>query len=252
MRRTLAWTAPWRDAAVAWRDASDAVAAGGAGRRRWAGIALSTLAAWWLYVPAHELMHALGCAVAGGRVDEVEIAVLYGGRLWARILPFVRAGGEHAGRLSAFDVRGSDLIFLVTDLAPYVLTVLAAFPLLRAARRRRSPLLLGPGTVLVAAPALSVTGDYYEIGSIMVSRALALLLGRPVDGPLQRLRHDDLVALLAEGSGRSHGGGWRWGAAVLASAAVGLLAASLTLLAARRCGDALAAARSGARRRRGR
>ena len=53
---------------------------------------------------------------------------------------FVVSGSEYAGRLSGFDTRGSDWIYLATDLGPFVLTI---FPgvwwMRRAARGTSSP-----------------------------------------------------------------------------------------------------------------
>src|SRR5258708_7146966 len=102
-----------------WGRRSPAAAAAAAGRRppaaggaalAWAGAGL--LAGGWVYVPAHELLHAAACRLAGGEVRRLEIAPLYGGTALARLLPFVAAGGDYAGRLSGFDTRGSDLVYL--------------------------------------------------------------------------------------------------------------------------------------------
>ena len=46
-------------------------------------------AGWWLYVPIHELMHALGCLATGGGVSELRIQPLYGGRLLSHVFSFV-------------------------------------------------------------------------------------------------------------------------------------------------------------------
>src|SRR5262245_10080862 len=69
---------------------------------------------WWLYVPLHELLHAAACAATGGRVERLEIDAIYGGALLARVLPFVTGASSYAGRLSGFDPRGSDWIYLAT------------------------------------------------------------------------------------------------------------------------------------------
>ena len=200
-------------------------------------ILLATLGAWFLYVPIHELMHALGCVTTGGRVDELQIATLYGGGLLEQVFPFVVAGGEYAGRLTEFDTGGSDLVYLATDLAPYLLTLLGAFPLLRAARARASALLLGPGVVLTAAPVLSLVGDYYEIGSILVSATLRALGGGGDDARWMALRHDDLAALLGEFTTRFPDDALVGGIAVTGSALVGWLLAGATLAAGRRLAD---------------
>ena len=143
------------------------------------------LAGWWVYVPLHELLHAFGCWAAGGAVTRLEVDPLYGGALLARLFPWVVAGGEYAGRLSGFDTHGSDAVYLVTDLAPFVLTLFGVWALRRAARARR-PGLFGAAAPFALAPLLSLSGDAYEIGSILVTRlpawsdAAALLRGDDV------------------------------------------------------------------------
>lgn len=134
-------------------------------------LALAGLAAgWWLYVPIHELLHAAGCLIAGGSVTRLEIAPLYGGSLLQRVFPFVVAGGEYAGRLSGFDTGGSDLVYLATDLAPFVLTLFPGVWLLRKAGRAGRPVLFGLSLPFALAPFLSLPGDAYEIGSILITR----------------------------------------------------------------------------------
>src|SRR5512147_1087303 len=69
-------------------------------------VLLAGVASWWIYVPVHELLHALGCYATGGGVSELQIAPEYGGALFARFLPFVVGSSEYAGRLSGFDTKG--------------------------------------------------------------------------------------------------------------------------------------------------
>jgi hypothetical protein len=176
-----------------------------------------TLAGWWVYVPLHELLHAAACAAAGGRVSRLEIDGLYGGWLLARLFPFVVAGSEYAGRLSGFDTRGSDWIYLATDLGPFVLTLFPGVWWLRRAAAARNALLFGGALPFALAPFLSLTGDAYEIGSIAVT-------GLP---PWTRdgvLRGDDLFKKAAE-LGRLPGA--PWGGFALA-ALLGLVWAFLT------------------------
>jgi len=149
---------------------------------------LSTVACWYVYVPIHELLHALGCAGTGGTVTTLEIQEQYGGALLARVFSFVEPGGEYAGRLSGFDTHGSDLTYLATDALPFALTVLLGVPALRASARARRPLLFGVGIVLGLAPFYNLPGDYYEMGSILTTAAA---------GPaFEGLRADDLPLLL--------------------------------------------------------
>jgi hypothetical protein len=159
-------------------------------------LALSLMLTWWVYVPIHELAHAWGCLLAGGQVTRLEIDEIYGAAWLARIFPYVTVGSEYAGRLSGFDTGGSDLVYLATDALPFLLTVVVGVPLLRAvprARGHRRAVMLGAAVPVAFAPFVSLPGDYYEIGSILVSRlAAALVPGLPVD----RWRSDDVVKLV--------------------------------------------------------
>lgn len=147
---------------------------------------------WWLYVPLHELLHAAGCLLAGGEVTRLEIDPLYGGALLARAVPFVVAGGDYAGRLAGFDTGGSLAVHLVTVLAPFVLTLFPGVWLLRLAGRRRAALLFAAAAPFALAPLLSLTGDAYEIGSLVVAE-MAPWHGAALGG----LVADDLVRLAA-------------------------------------------------------
>jgi hypothetical protein len=148
---------------------------------------------WWLYVPIHELLHAAGCALAGGRVETLQISPLYGGGLLARLFPWVQAGGEYAGRLSGFDTGGSTLVYLATDLAPYVLTLFPGVWLLRLAARGGRAVPFGISLPFAFAPLLSLTGDAYEIGSLAVTATPAW--GSAAKQAL--LRGDDLFRRVA-------------------------------------------------------
>ena len=125
---------------------------------------VSLVATWFVYVPIHELLHVAGCVITGGTVSQLEIAPQYGGGLLARVFPFVVSGGEYAGRLSGFDWKGNDLIYLATDMMPYMLSIFIGVPLLKACGRRRRPILFGTAMVLGFAPIYNIPGDYYEMG----------------------------------------------------------------------------------------
>lgn len=129
------------------------------------------VAGWWIYVPLHELLHALACLAAGGEVTRLEIDPLYGGAILARVIPWVEAStSPYAGRLSGFDTGGSDLVYLLTDLGPFVLTLFPGVWWLRRAGEAGHSLLFGASLPFALAPFLSLTGDAYEIGSILVTR----------------------------------------------------------------------------------
>ena len=124
---------------------------------------------WWVYVPLHEFLHALGCLATGGEVWELEIARAYGGSLYAALFDFVTPHSEYAGRLSGFDTHGNDLIYLATDLAPYLLTFFPGVWLWRRAATRSQPLVWGAMLPVALAPFVSLTGDAYEIGAILAT-----------------------------------------------------------------------------------
>ena len=181
-------------------------------------ILLALAVGWWIYVPLHELLHAAACRAAGGEVTRLEIAPQYGGTVLARIFPFVTAGGEYAGRLSGFDTRGSDLIYIATDLGPFLLTLFPGVWLLRRAGTAGQPLLFGLALPFAFAPFLSLTGDAYEIGSILVTQF-------PAWGEV--LRGDDVIKKAQELSALPDA---PWGGFILA-AFLGLAWAVLTCMA---------------------
>lgn len=163
------------------------------GPRGLAFVVLGLVLGWWVYVPCHELLHAAGCVLTGGEVSRLEISALYGGSILHGLFPFVVVGEDYAGRLTGFDTRGRDLVYLATDLAPFLLTLFPGVWALRTAGAARRPLLFGLALPLGLAPFVSIPGDAYEIGSILITRlppwssgALAALL-----------RGDDLVERFA-------------------------------------------------------
>ena len=192
-------------------------------------LALAALViSWFAYVPLHELLHAWGCLVAGGSVSRLDIAPEYGGAWLATIFPYVRAGSEYAGQLSGFDTHGSDVTYLSTVLAPYLLTMLIGVPLLKWVGRERASarapaVLIGIAVILAYAPIVSLTGDFYEAGSIVVSR-VAHFVDATI--PLARWRSDDLPKLVTSlrASGASVGD---W-IGVIVSFIAGLVLAWLT------------------------
>jgi hypothetical protein len=211
---------PFRD----WLDALEICLRGRVGSQA-VLIAASVLVAWWIYVPLHELAHAWGCLLTGGDVTRLEIDEIYGAAWLARVFPYVSVGSAYAGRLSGFDTRGSDLTYLATCALPFLLTILVGVPMLRAvprARGWRRSVLLGAAVPVAFAPFVSLPGDYYEMGSILVTRAVAAL--QP-GFAVERWRSDDLVALvgsLAPGASAADAAG------VLASLIVAVVLAYAT------------------------
>jgi hypothetical protein len=128
------------------------------------------LGAWWIYVPIHELLHAFGCELGGGRIWRLEIDPLYGGALLERWFSFVEAGGDYAGRLAGFDTGGSTAVHLLTTGLPFALTVFPGVWLLRWGARRGLGFAFGAGLVPATAPIVSLTGDAYEIGSLLATQ----------------------------------------------------------------------------------
>jgi hypothetical protein len=160
------------------------------------GFALS----WWIYVPAHELLHAIGCVGTGGTVVRLEIDPIYGAALLQHLFPFVAVGSEYAGQLTGFDTYGNDWIYLATDIAPFLLSIFVGIPLLRRLTFVERPgsmpgLLFGLSLPVALAPFTNLNGDYYEMGSIVASR-----LGRLIDSSLslERWRSDDLAKTAGE------------------------------------------------------
>lgn len=152
---------------------------------------------WFIYVPVHELLHVAGCLATGGSVSRLEVAPQYGGALLARVFPFVVSGGEYAGRLSGFDHRGSDWIYLATDFCPFLLTVLIGVTWMKLCRHRRRPLLFGAAIVVGLAPIYNLPGDYYEMGSILITR-LAGWAGLISAEQVSALRSDDVARLIGD------------------------------------------------------
>jgi len=141
---------------------------------------VSLIVNWVIYVPIHELLHAFGCWVTGGTVTRLEIQPHYGGSLLAKVFPWVVSGSEYAGRLSGFETFGSDLVYLATDFAPFVLSVILGVPLLKLCKGRRRPILFPMGIVLGLAPFYNLPGDYFEMASIITTRA-STPLARPLN-----------------------------------------------------------------------
>ena len=133
---------------------------------------------WWIYVPIHELGHAFGCILGGGEVTELQVSPMYGAAFLKEIFPFVTVGSDYAGQLTGFDTKGSDLIYLLTDFFPFLLTIFVGVPLVKSAARSKplaACIKLGFGLPIAFAPFISFSGDYYEMGSIIVTGIVRLV-----------------------------------------------------------------------------
>jgi len=176
-------------------DALTSILPGATWRRALIAI-LGAAVSWFIYVPIHELAHAFGCIATGGEVTRLEIDAIYGAAALKHIFPFVAVGSDYAGQLTGFDTGGSDLVYLATDFAPFLLTIFVGVPMLRSVprigRRDWAAFVLGAALPIAYAPWISLLGDYYEMGSILVSRWAAPLMGQPVE----RWRSDDVFRLV--------------------------------------------------------
>jgi hypothetical protein len=91
--------------------------------------------------------------------------------------------------------------------------------------------------VLLSAPLISLTGDYYEMGSILTSATLLQLgaggdPGGTAEAQLLALRSDDLFALMGAFGERFPDRQAAWALAVLVSCLAGVALATLTMAAA--------------------
>ena len=151
---------------------------------------------WILYVPIHELAHAYGCLWTGGEVTELQISARYGGAFYAKYFDFIVTESDYAGRLSGFDTHGSDWVYLATVFLPFALSVVIGIPFLKFLRGRRRPILFGVGIVIGLAPFYNLTGDYLEMGSIIVTRVITGSLTGPAH--FAGIRSDDVFKLITD------------------------------------------------------
>jgi hypothetical protein len=199
-------------------------------------VLVSLVVGWWVYVPLHELAHELGNVLGGGAVSPLDIDPIYGAALLRRIFPFINVGSDYAGQLRDFD-RSSDLRYLLTDFLPFVATIVIGVPMLRAAARPQGnalwqAALFGASIPVAFAPFISLTGDYYEMGSILISR-LAATVDPGFD--VARWRSDDLFKLAGALFGADGTGMASDAVGLGASFAVGAVLAFLTYAAGVAC-----------------
>lgn len=161
-------------------------------------VMVALIVTWFLYVPIHELLHAYGCIWTGGDVTRLEVSPRYGGKLLANYFPFVVSGSDYAGQLTGFDTKGSDAIYMATVFAPFVLSIVFGVPLLKLCARRKRTVLFGVSIVLGLAPFYNFSGDYYEMGSILTTRAITLVSGGSNPPLYEGIRSDDVFKLVGE------------------------------------------------------
>ncbi len=155
---------------------------------------LTVVVTWFITVPVHELLHVVGCLITGGQVTEVTIQPIYGGTLLSRLFDFVVAGGDYAGQVRGFDTRGSDFCYIVMDCFPFLLTIFFGVSLLELAAHTGNSIWHGVGIVQTLLPVASITGDYYEMGSITLTRILGY---RPDSIEAGLYRGDDLFRVIS-------------------------------------------------------
>jgi hypothetical protein len=163
-------------------------------------IIIAFMISWWLYVPVHELFHAFGCLLGGGEVSRLDLSPVYGAHFLKKFFPFIHIGSEYAGQLTGFDTHDSALTYLMTDLFPYLITVLIGIPLLLSASKNPgSPwgnrIKFGAALPIAYAPFISITGDYYETGSVIVTKVVSFFIK---SFQIARWRSDDLFKLSEE------------------------------------------------------
>ena len=76
-------------------DALEPILAGPRPLLHGAWLAVSLVVSWYVYVPIHELLHALGCMATGGTVTTLEVQTQYGGAVLARLFPWSKPNLAH-------------------------------------------------------------------------------------------------------------------------------------------------------------
>jgi hypothetical protein len=164
-------------------------------------IILSVTITWFIYVPIHELMHCAGCVITGGTVDELIMGREYGAEILQNVFPFiVPETSQYAGRLTGFEPAG-DISYFICVLAPFFLTLFPGVWCFIRTVRSLKIWLLGPGLVIGLASFTNLTGDFFEMGTILSTRLIDFLAGgapgkRIIDFWL--LRSDDIFRLFGE------------------------------------------------------
>ena len=146
---------------------------------------------FWIYVPIHELMHALATFLVGGEVRELAIDATYGGVFFAKIFPFVVSESEYAGQLTDFTTPNKFAYFIV-DMFPYLLS-LPGVLLIRLAAKYKRLWLFSLGFLLMLVPITQIFGDFYEAASLGAGELMAMV--NPSLNP-QSILSDDMFKLV--------------------------------------------------------
>ncbi len=156
---------------------------------------------WFIYVPIHELLHVAGCVGTGGVVDTLILGREYGADFLKNVFPFIEPQtSRYAGRLTGFE-PSNDAGYFVTVLAPFLLTPIPGLMALRLFIRKKNTIYLAMGIIIGLAPFWNLTGDYFEMGTIVSTLAVNLVTAgnAAVSIPaFWELRSDDIFRLFGE------------------------------------------------------
>ena len=119
-----------------------------------------------MWVPPHELMHAGVNKLLGGENKEIVFNKFFGGDLWASIIPGAQAkwmipiiGGYVRPE------NPSDFAFATMALAPYAMTPLGIYMVLKGKKKENIPL-TAAGSGLLAIHYGGIIGDWLNIGRL--------------------------------------------------------------------------------------
>ncbi len=176
----------------------------------WIQVVLGIVITWFLYVPVHELLHVAGCVVSGGTVTELVMGREYGADILKHVFPFITPQSSmYAGRVTGFEPNG-DFGYLLTVFLPFILTIFPGVWFLKMAIKKKKIWMTGPGAVMGLAPFINLTGDYFEMGTIVSTRLVNIVGGgvpvkligdfaaTPPKSFFNLLRSDDIFRLFKE------------------------------------------------------
>ncbi|MBN1355963.1 hypothetical protein JXA40_06780 [bacterium] len=164
-------------------------------------IGLSLTITWFIYVPVHELFHCAGCVCSGGSVSELILGREYGAAALQRLFPFIEPRTtRYAGRLTGFEPAG-DISYFICVLSPFILSVFPGVFLFVYSLSRKAFWSLGPGLIIGLASFTNLTGDFFEMGTIVSTQLVNRFgFGYPAGHVpnFWMLRSDDILRLFRE------------------------------------------------------